>query len=509
MKNILVLFFCLSLVACNKQSDYSLTIVHTSDLHSHILPFNEYDDCNLDSTECLGGMARIITFMQNEKSQTTNLLTIDSGDRFTGTAYYSLARSKYLLPLFKMMPYDVATLGNHEFDNNFDDTENFISQWQVPIVATNLEISPKEAVYPLIKKSMIIKKGNRKIGILGALTSEIVIFGDYDVHLLPIKEAFEGEIQKLKEQNIDIIIVISHLGYKYDLQLAQDFPDIDIIVGGHSHSLLNNDKQNPLSVGKYPTVVGSTLIVASGFGGQYIGKLQTKFDDNGKIIEYEGDTIAVSGKIANNVDAVKSIKQAQIDLKNILQKPVAILSQSYGFTENTNYCSEDCYIGEFLGYLLSKEFPDIDGVIYNAGSIRSALNAGDVLYENILAVYPYNSAVVIIELSGKELEEYLNHGLKNYETNAKTNELLQTYNIKYEFDSKDKIAKNITVKGQKLDAHKIYKLLTSAYVANGGDGYPVKQLTKSGHNVIGILLEQLKNPANLNYKMQHNVRRIF
>ena len=120
MRTILGTGLCLLLWGCAARSEFPLTIVHTNDLHSHLLPFNKSDDCSLDDANCLGGFARIVSFMKAEKKKNPGALFLDAGDRFTGTAFYSLTKSRFLLPLFQMMPYDAATLGNHEFDDNLE-----------------------------------------------------------------------------------------------------------------------------------------------------------------------------------------------------------------------------------------------------------------------------------------------------------------------------------------------------------------------------------------------------
>ncbi|MCQ2734778.1 MAG: bifunctional metallophosphatase/5'-nucleotidase [Alphaproteobacteria bacterium] len=507
MKKILILLLCLCIFGC-KKNDLQLTGIHTNDLHSHIFPLNNHTDCNTDDTSCLGGFARLITFMKDEKKQNPNAVFLDAGDRFTGTAYYTISKSRYLLPLFKMMPYDAATLGNHEFDDNLDDTTDFIKQWHTPIIDANIKPAKNEKLYPYIKPFIVLNKGGRKIGIIGVTTPHLNIMQGKKIAVLPIKKSVTECIEILKKQGINIIIVVSHIGLPADIKLAKALPDIDIIVGGHSHSLLINDKHNTLRREVYPLAVssGKTLIVSSGMGGQYIGKLQATFDNAGHIIQYNGDSIPMTTNVKNDEKAMQILAEAQQTNNMILSEKITDLPRAYGYTPHKNYCSEKCAVGEYLAFLLAQENLKIDGVVINSGAIRSALPKGEITFGRILELYPYDSPAVLIELSGYELKKYLRHGITHYRKNNKTNELLQTAGIAYEFTADNKQIRFITINGKKLENKRKYILLTSRFLADGGDGFPVFPYKDSGKSIREILIRQLKNPHNCHYTPQNNVR---
>ena len=508
MRFVLYFILCIFVIGCKPEKDYTLTIMHTNDLHSHLLPFNNYEDCRVDDDKCLGGFARIISLMEKEKKQNPDALFLDAGDRFTGTAFYSLTKSRFLLPLFQMMPYDAATLGNHEFDDNLEETISFIRQWKTPIIAANIKSSPAEKLHAYVRPSIVVEKNNRKIGIIGVTTPEINILGGARILIEPIQKSVSREVRKLKKQGVNIIVVLSHIGLSADKKLARAVPDIDIIVGGHSHSLFINDPINPLRRAGYPLALnnGRTLIVSCGMGGQYVGKLTAIFNEDGEIISYDGDALAVSSDIPLHAQALQIIRQASENLQRVLNEKIADLPQAYGYTKNTNYCSEECLVGEYLTYLIAKEFPDIDGVAINAGAIRSALPEGALRYSNLLDFYPYDSPAVLITMSGKALKQYLRHGIMHYHKHGKTNELLQTFGIRYAFTTDDKQIFEVSVKGEALDLEKQYTILVPLFLANGGDRYPIKAYTDTGLTVREILLNQLRNSDDLSYTMQSNVR---
>lgn len=496
MKKIWIVLSVVCLWGCiqsitSDPADFSLNLIHTNDLHSHLLPFNDLNDCDLDS-DCLGGLARITTFLKKEKSE--NTLILDAGDRFTGTAFYTLFKSRYLLSLFQGMPYDAITLGNHEFDDNLPETVSFLKKWQIPVLVANLKTSPQDYLSNRIIPSHIIEKGGRKIGIIGLLTQETVVLDNPDISVLPYTDMVAREMTKLKKQGINIIIVLSHIGLEEDKKLAENFPEIDIIVGGHSHSLLSNSKKISSFSGPYPIEMnqGKTLIVTAGMGGRFVGKLRADFNADGEIVKYQGDTVPMDKKIPNDPRAEKIIKDAQNSLGTALDEEIAKLDRAFGFTPDRDYCSENCPIGTYLAEVLYAAFPSIDGVLLNAGSIRRGLPAGPVSYRQLIETYPFDNLAVLIQLTGKEVVDYLAHGIARYQIRGKTNEMLQTAGVTYQFSKADKKITTVEINGQRLEADKKYTFLVSSFLAKGGDGYPPKPYQKTGYTVREILKKHMR-----------------
>ena len=487
----LIIAGILSCCVLNKPTDtFTLNLIHTNDLHAHLLPFDNLHDCALES-ECLGGFARLISFLQQEK--TSNSLILDAGDRFTGTSFYTLTKSKSLLPLFKEMPYDVVTLGNHEFDDNLPETIAFLQKWGIPVVVANLKIAREEPLFPLIKNSVILEKEGRKIGIIGVLTQETAVLDNRNISVDDIYQSISREIHSLEKQGVNIIVVLSHIGLEADKQLAQAFPQIDVIVGGHSHSLLNNN-EDILSDGPYPMIEnqGRTLIVTAGIGGQFVGRLQVRFDEKGDIVQYQGNTIPMNQEVPNNSQAVKLIENAQKEIDSILSEEIGILVQPMGFTEGKNYCDKDCPIGKYLARVLHEAYPMLDGVLLNSGSIRRGLPSGILHYQNLIEVFPFDNEAVLIQLTGRELKKFLEHGVSDYHSDMKTNALLQTSGISYDFSVRDKRVSNIFIKDQAVDLDKKYTFLISSYLANGGDGYPRIPNQNTNTGVREILKKEIK-----------------
>lgn len=231
--------------ASNKSKQ--LVILHTNDFHSRFEPFPK----NHRKWPNKGGISRLSTVISKIKQEHEHVLLLDSGDVFQGTPYFNIFKGNPELEWMKTMNYDATTIGNHDFDLGIDHLSNIRTQYNTPTVNCNYSIEhPK--LKDLIKPYKIVKRGSLKIGITGvgidldgllASTSfKGVIYND------PVNK-LQKTVKKLREkEQCDFVIVLSHLGYKYesdkidDLKLAEQTTGIDLILGGHTHTFLNKPK---------------------------------------------------------------------------------------------------------------------------------------------------------------------------------------------------------------------------------------------------------------------------
>ncbi|MCH7399617.1 metallophosphatase [Belliella sp. DSM 107340] len=264
-----------------KASSKSITIIHTNDIHSRIEPFPNDGGRNANQ----GGMTKLASLVNKVRSDSDNVLLLDSGDFFQGTPYFNLYRGELELKLMSQMGYDASTLGNHEFDNGLEGILQQLEHAKFEILSSNYDFSDtilKEAFRPF----KIFKKSGIKIGVfaLGISLEGLVGSKNYGKtkYLDPVEVAKEM-IEELKRNRCDLIICLSHLGYSYrsekidDLKLASQVSGIDLILGGHTHTFLDE-----------PTLVknaeGHTTIVNQvGTGALRLGKLDFEFSNSDKI----------------------------------------------------------------------------------------------------------------------------------------------------------------------------------------------------------------------------------
>jgi len=230
------------------QSDIKhITILHTNDVHSHIDPFPMDDPRNPNK----GGVARRASLIESIRKENPNVLLLDAGDIFQGTPYFNFYGGELEFKLMSMMKYDLSTIGNHDFDNGIDGLTAQMPHATFEFVSANYDFK-NTSMDGFVKPFKIFNKNGIKIGVfgLGIELKGLVDKGMYKetVYNDPVETTQEMVRILKKEQKCDLIICLSHLGYKYgkedsnkisDLKLAELTKDIDLIIGGHTHTFLD------------------------------------------------------------------------------------------------------------------------------------------------------------------------------------------------------------------------------------------------------------------------------
>lgn len=257
-----------------------ITILHTNDTHSHIEPFDE----NHNRYANKGGVARRASLIEQIRRENPNTLLLDAGDIFQGTPYFNFFGGALEFKLMSMLKYDVATIGNHDFDNSIDGLYKQLPNAKFDFVSANYDF--KNTVLDThVKPYKIIVKDGIKIGIfgLGVELEGLVSKKMYKetAYLDPIEITQDITTELKDTQKCDLIICLSHLGYYYknnpdkisDLNLAKATKNIDLIIGGHTHTFLPK-----------PTIVknieGKNMLVNQvGAYGVNMGRVDFYFDD--------------------------------------------------------------------------------------------------------------------------------------------------------------------------------------------------------------------------------------
>ncbi|MBV6484274.1 MAG: metallophosphatase [Flavobacteriales bacterium] len=220
-----------------------ITILHTNDVHSHIEPFPKNDPKHAN----LGGAARRAAIINDIRNREKNVLLLDAGDIFQGTPYFNKYLGELDFKLMSLMQYDAATIGNHDFDNGIDGLKNVLPHASFPFINSNYDFS-NTILYNNVLKHKIFIKENIKIGVfgLGVELEGLVNKSHYKetIYQNPIEIAQQTASYLKNEEQCDLVICLSHLGYSYknnkvsDLVLAEQTNNIDLIIGGHTHTFL-------------------------------------------------------------------------------------------------------------------------------------------------------------------------------------------------------------------------------------------------------------------------------
>ena len=266
-------------------SHKNITILHTNDVHSHVEPFSK-DHSEFPNK---GGFERRATLISEIRRQNPNTLLFDAGDIFQGTPYFNFYGGEIEFKLMSMLGYDAITIGNHDFDNGMDGLDKQLPNAKFDIISSNYDFK-NTILESKVSDYKIYNKSGVKIGVFGlGIELEGLVSKDLykeTKYLDPIDIA-NDTAKKLKEtENCDIVICLSHLGYEYekfpnkvsDLNLAKSTKNIDLIIGGHTHTFMNKPVVVKNNVGN------DVLINQVGCFGLYLGRIDFSFDsDNNKI----------------------------------------------------------------------------------------------------------------------------------------------------------------------------------------------------------------------------------
>ena len=280
----------LGLTSCMPSSATKITILHTNDVHSHIEAFGPNDGRNANK----GGVARRAALVETLRKNNPNTLLLDAGDIFQGTPYFNFYGGELEFKLMSMLKYDVATIGNHDFDNGINGLYAQLPHAKFDFVSANYDFT-NTVMDTHVKPYKTFVKDGIKIGVfgLGIELQGLVNKAAYKetVYLDPIEIAQDMSRILKTEEACDLIICLSHLGYEYkkapskisDIKLAKATQDIDLIIGGHTHTFLDKPTVETNAVGK------SVLVNQVGCYGLYLGKIDFYFDAK-KLKAIESDT---------------------------------------------------------------------------------------------------------------------------------------------------------------------------------------------------------------------------
>lgn len=258
----LALGFSLSIGA---QDTKEIIILQTSDVHSRIEPVNQKGDRNFDQ----GGFVRRATFLDEFRKEHKNVLLFDCGDISQGTPYYNMFQGEVEVKLMNVMKYDAMTIGNHEFDFDVDNMARIFKMADFPVVCANYNLEATE-LKEIVKPYVILERFGLKIGVFGlgakpegliqANKCEGVVYED------PIRVSNEVAAL-LKGKGCDLVVCLSHLGIQKDKDLVAKTRNIDVILGGHSHTFMKGPQN-------YQNMDGKEVpLMHSGKSGVRVGRL--------------------------------------------------------------------------------------------------------------------------------------------------------------------------------------------------------------------------------------------
>jgi len=482
MKTMLASAAAVALTAGMAVADYTLTVLHTNDFHARFEPISKYDSgCGEEDNaegKCFGGSARLVTAITEARARSENSILVDGGDQFQGTLFYTYYKGKLAAEMMNKMGYTAMTVGNHEFDDGPEVLRGFVDAVSFPILMSNADISGEALLRDVIQKSVVIEQAGEKIGLIGLTpedTDELASPGPNVIFSDP-SEAVQIEVDRLTAMGVNKIIVLSHSGYLVDQRVAANTTGVDVIVGGHSNTLLSNT--NDRAEGAYPTMVGDTAIVQAYAYGKFLGELNVTFDDDGRIVEAVGEPLIMDGSVGEDGATKERISEAAEPLEAIRNQVVAMSAAA--IEGDRSVCRvQECEMGNLVADAMLARVADqgVQIAIANSGGLRASIDAGEVTMGEVLTVLPFQNTLATFQISGQGVIDALENSVSQVEEVA--GRFAQVAGLKYTWDPKvapneGRIVEVLVAQNggyAPIDPAALYSVVTNNYVRNGGDGY--------------------------------------
>ena len=488
MRSLLTATAFIALTAGLAAAEYKLTILHTNDFHDRFEPINRFDSgCNAednDEGKCFGGMARMVTAIEAAKARSDNWLLVDGGDQFQGTLFYQYYKGQTAAEFMNQMGYDAMAVGNHEFDDGPEALLDFAKLVNFPVLMSNADLSAEPALNDVIEKSVVIEKAGEKIGLIGVtpVNNDELASPGPNITFTDPSPAIQAEVDKLEAEGINKIILLSHSGFGVDNVIAINTTGVDVIVGGHSNTLLSNTSDK--AQGPYPDMVNGVAIVQAYAYGKYLGELNLTFDDAGKIVSATGEPVLLDASVEEDAGVKARVAELAQPLDEIRQKVVAEAATAIG--GDREVCrSQECSMGSLIADAMLARVKDqgIDVAIQNGGGIRASIDAGPITMGEVLTVLPFQNTLSTFQVTGAVLKAALENGVSQIEDGA--GRFPQVAGMSYAFDPDATVGSRVVevmIGGAPLDPEKVYGVVSNNYVRNGGDGYKMFQDAENAYD---------------------------
>ncbi len=456
---------CLGLSLCAASQAFMLTVVHTNDVHSRV-------EAAIIKGKPFGGYARLSTVFKQIRATEKNVIALNAGDNYQGTVYFNVYKGMADAMLMEMLGYQAVAIGNHEFDDGIPGIMRLVGNTSFPLVSSNIDFSAEPILAKRITPYTVLKVGNEKVGVIGAMTPDLFQISSPGptLNMLDIDMSIRRSIESLeKTEKVNKIILLSHCGYDLDKILAANHPKLDLIVGGHSHSYLGAPVENfPAPLGPYPTKVGNVNIVQAWEWGKVVGMIQLDFDKMGNVIKViKAKPILVDEKVVEDPMVLRVI--------NTLMMPVlAMKTQVIGETmveiARGSQANPASPMGQIVADAQLAATSNRGTVIclMNSGGVRSGVDAGPITFEEAVSVQPFGNTLVILDLKGSEIKAAL-------EVGAVKGGLIQvskgmSYEVSKSAPEGSKI-KKMMLNGTTIGMDTVYRCVVNNFMARGGDGF--------------------------------------
>ncbi|XP_021704325.1 protein 5NUC [Aedes aegypti] len=506
----LLLLAAASVQGAPRTGNFQLIILHNNDMHARFEQTgaygNECQPADVASNRCYGGFARVAHKVREYRSQEAAgglpVLYLNAGDTYTGTPWFAVYKDNITASFLNILKPDAISLGNHEFDNGVEGIVPFLNEVEFPVLTANLDLSqtPSMQQAKSLFPSTVFVKDGVKIGVIGYLTPETKqLTATNTVDFIDEIVAINKEAEVLKAQGVKILIALGHSGLERDREIAASCPDIDIVIGGHSHTFLYSGTVPDIdpSEGPYPVMVknseGRDVPVVQAYAyTKYLGYMKVEFDADGKLVSFDGKPILLNGAVDRDSDVLQLLEVYRPGILALDE----VIGQTRVLLDATRCRFEECNIGNMIAdsmvmtYTMSRDessqyWTDAAIAFVQGGGIRASIEVGqdgNITKKDLKTVLPFGNAIILAEVTGETIRKMLERSVYRYDGKNGHGEFLQMAGVHVVYDlSKPpgqrvssvevRCARCTTPSFSPLYDYDRYKIIISQFLWEGGDGY--------------------------------------
>ncbi|WAC08266.1 MAG: 5'-nucleotidase C-terminal domain-containing protein [Thermodesulfobacteriota bacterium] len=445
LKVCLLLLFAATFLSGTTQRE--IRILYMNDFHGFAAAYKPYG-----SDEAQGGLAYLAQRAEDLRAEKPTLF-LAAGDMIQGNNWANFFKGQSSIEAMNAMNFDAMVVGNHEFDFGQTVLKERIGEARFPVLGAN--VVGLSTLKPYIIKDI----GGLSIAVIGVVTGDTPITtlpkNVAGLQFLSPEDTVEKYVRELRGKS-NIIIVLSHIGFSADTNLAKKVDGIEVIIGGHSHTKVDK-----------PVLVGKTYIAQAFEHGKVLGVLDLTVE-NGNIVRASGrlEPIKPTGNENKAIGAIVAKYQQSVD--SVMNDTIG---ESLADLDGANVRSQETNLGNLIADVM-RQTSGADAAIINGGTIRTSIKQGPIRVSDVFAVLPFDNYIVAIKLTGQQIRDTLEHGVSGIEEREgkfpQVSGLVFTYD---RFAPKGSRVKEVFVCGGPLVADREYTVATNDFLAAGGDGY--------------------------------------
>lgn len=469
-----------------QDGEFTLNILHINDFHSRFGPITGSDsNCDEETDaagECFGGIARLKTAVEAKRAELEgeNVVLVDAGDQFQGSLFYTQYRSEIVSEFSNDLGVDVMVVGNHEFDDGPEELATLLDAIDFALIGGNINVENEPLLEGRIPATFVMEFGDERVGFVSALaedTGETSSPGE-NVEFEDVFESLTAQVEALEAEGVNKIIALTHVGFTVDMEIAANVPGIDVIVGGHSHTLLSNTDE--AAAGGYPTLIegpdGNEVPVVTAYAyGKFLGDFVVTWDAEGNVVSFEGEPILLDASVEADEAYVARMAELEEPIQELMEQVIG--STSEPLEGSREVCRvQECSMGNLLtDAMLAATGADI--AITNGGGLRASIDAGEITMGEVLTVLPFSNTLATVEISGADVIDALENGVSDIENGA--GRFPQVSGLQYSYTLANPVGERISdvmVQDEAgewvpIDEEATYTIATNNYMRGGGDGY--------------------------------------